>query len=86
MQRSVSLFRISLSILHFEHLSFRFSAYFVLPIDLTKDLSEKFGSDSTPNGLRFQFTDRIRPLAKRQLALLAAGLDPKDVDVTGKNG
>jgi hypothetical protein len=45
------------------------------------------GSDVTPNGLRFQFTDRFRPVAKRQLEILEAGGDPKDVDLnTGGKG
>ncbi len=37
------------------------------------------GSDTTPNGIKFQFTDRIRPIAKRQFDMRAVGLDPKDV-------
>jgi hypothetical protein len=40
-----------------------------------------FGSDCTPNGLRFQFADRIKPLGKQQLAILDAGKDPKDLDL-----
>lgn len=39
------------------------------------------GSDATPNGLRFQFTDRFRPTAKRQLEMREAGLDGKDIDL-----
>ncbi|CAG8956020.1 hypothetical protein HYFRA_00008876 [Hymenoscyphus fraxineus] len=42
------------------------------------------GTDVTANGIRFQMTDRFRPLGKRQLDMLAKGLDPKDVDVYGK--
>jgi hypothetical protein len=48
------------------------------------------GSDATPNGLRFQFADRFKPIAKRQLDALACGADPKDVDLStvgkGNNG
>jgi len=45
------------------------------------------GSDVTANGLRFQFTDRFRPIAKRMLAMKAAGDDPKDLDLDSvKNG
>jgi hypothetical protein len=48
------------------------------------------GSDVTPHGLRFQFTDRIRPLGRLQLDALAAGNDPKDIDLSttarGNNG
>lgn len=40
-----------------------------------------FGSDATPNGLRFQFTDRFKPVAKRQLDMLAAGEDPKNINL-----
>lgn len=43
------------------------------------------GSDTTPNGLRFQFTDRIKPVAQRQLDMRKAGLDPKDVDLEVKS-
>lgn len=39
------------------------------------------GSDVTPGGLKFQFTDRIKPIAKRQLEALASGADPKDVNL-----
>jgi len=44
------------------------------------------GTDVTPHGLRYQLTDRIRPIGKLQLHALAAGQDPKDVnlDVTAK--
>ena len=45
------------------------------------EVARIMGSDCTPNGLRFQFTDRFRPMAKRQLDMLAAGLDPKHVSV-----
>ena len=44
------------------------------------------GSDVTPNALRFQFTDRIRPISKRQLSALWSGVDPKDVDLSGAKG
>ncbi|CAG8978918.1 hypothetical protein HYALB_00005255 [Hymenoscyphus albidus] len=43
------------------------------------------GTDVTANGIKFQMTDRFRPLGKRQLDMLAKGLDPKDVDVYGKD-
>jgi len=44
------------------------------------------GSDVTPHGIRFQLTDRIKPIGKLQLDALAVGQDPKDVnlDVTAK--
>lgn len=52
-----------------------------------KEIARIMGSDVTPNGLRFQFTDRFRPVAKRQLEILEAGGDPKDVDLnTGGKG
>jgi hypothetical protein len=38
--------------------------------DLKKEIATIMGSDVTPNGLRFQFTDRFRPVAKRQLDIL----------------
>jgi hypothetical protein len=44
------------------------------------------GSDTTPNGIKFQFTDRFKPIAKRQLAMRAAGLDPKDVNLDSVKG
>ena len=44
------------------------------------------GSDTTPNGIKFQFTDRIRPIAKRQFDMRAAGLDPKDVRLESAKG
>jgi hypothetical protein len=44
------------------------------------------GSDTTPNGIKFQFTDRFRPIAKRQLDMKAAGLDPKDIDLDSVKG
>ncbi|KAL5315806.1 hypothetical protein ACEPPN_016678 [Leptodophora sp. 'Broadleaf-Isolate-01'] len=39
------------------------------------------GSDVTPNGLKFQFTDRIKPIGKKQQEMRSAGLDPKDIDL-----
>jgi hypothetical protein len=50
-------------------------------INTITDMARIFGSDCTPNGLRFQFTDRFKPVAKRQLDMLAAGNDPKDIDL-----
>lgn len=47
-------------------------------------MARVFGGDCTKDGLKFQFTDRIRPLAKRQLAMLDAGQDLKDIDLGGK--
>ncbi len=44
------------------------------------------GSDVTPNGLRFQFHDRLKPIARRQLDMKAAGQDPKDVDLDSVKG
>ncbi|EHL01447.1 hypothetical protein M7I_2537 [Glarea lozoyensis 74030] len=51
-----------------------------------REMSRIMGSDTTPNGLRFQVTDRLRPLSKRQLAMLASGQDPKDVAIDAKWG
>lgn len=53
-------------------------------IDVGLEMCRIMGSDTTPNGIRFQFTDRFRPLSKRQLAMLANGQDPKDVVVDTK--
>jgi hypothetical protein len=39
------------------------------------------GSDVTPTGLKFQINDRIKPIGTLQMQALAAGADPKDVDV-----
>jgi len=43
------------------------------------ELASIMGSDCTPNGIRFQISDRYRPVAKRQLEMKASGQDPKDV-------
>lgn len=56
------------------------------------EVARIFGSDCTPNGLRFQIQDRFKPIAQRQLDMLAAGQNPKDIDledcksVKGKGG
>lgn len=50
-------------------------------INTLTEVARIFGSDATPNGLRFQFTDRFKPVAKRQLDMLAAGQDPKDINL-----
>ncbi|KAE9364597.1 hypothetical protein N431DRAFT_447767 [Stipitochalara longipes BDJ] len=50
------------------------------------ELSSIMGSDTTPNGIRFQFTDRFRPIAKRQLDMKASGLDPKDINLDSVKG
>lgn len=44
------------------------------------------GSDVTPAGLKFQFSDKFKPVGKLQLKALECGLDPKgiNVDVTSK--
>lgn len=55
-------------------------------IDLLLEISAIMGTDTTPNGIIFQFTDRFKSLAKRQLAMRDACLDPKDVVVDGKGG
>ena len=55
-------------------------------IDESTEISSIMGSDTTPNGIKFQFTDRIRPLAKRQFDMRAAGLDPKDVRLDSVKG
>ncbi|TVY90620.1 hypothetical protein LAWI1_G001155 [Lachnellula willkommii] len=48
-------------------------------INIIAEMARIFGSDCTPNGLRFQFTDRIKPVVNRQLDMLAEGNDPKDI-------
>lgn len=50
------------------------------------EVARIMGTDVTPNGLKFQLTDRIRPIGKRQLDALASGADPKDVDLGGVKG
>ncbi|KAH7389067.1 hypothetical protein BKA64DRAFT_129400 [Cadophora sp. MPI-SDFR-AT-0126] len=45
------------------------------------EMAAIMGSDVTPNGLRFQFTDRIRPIGKKLQEMKSAGLDPKDIDL-----
>lgn len=50
-------------------------------VNTPTEVARIFGSDATPNGLRFQFTDRFKPVAKRQLDMLAAGQDPKDINL-----
>ncbi|TVY40899.1 hypothetical protein LSUB1_G002346 [Lachnellula subtilissima] len=45
------------------------------------EMARVFGSDCTPNGLRFQFNDRIKQVTTRQLDMLAQGDDPKDIDL-----
>jgi hypothetical protein len=55
-------------------------------IDESTEISSIMGSDTTPNGIRFQFTDRIKPIAKRQFDMRAAGLDPKDVRLDSVKG
>ncbi|KAL2062717.1 hypothetical protein VTL71DRAFT_5789 [Oculimacula yallundae] len=44
-------------------------------------MASVMGSDVTPNGIKFQFTDRIKPTAKKQEEMRSAGLDPKDIDL-----
>lgn len=50
-------------------------------VNVSAEVARIFGTDCTPNGLRFQFTDRFKPVAKRQLDMLAAGEDPKDINL-----
>lgn len=49
---------------------------------------DKLMGDSTINGLRFQFDKRYRVIAKRQMAMIAAGKNPStvSVEVCGKAG
>lgn len=47
------------------------------------EIARLFGSDCTPNGIRFQVTDRLKYLGKRQSDYSAAGKDPKDIDLSG---
>lgn len=42
---------------------------------------DKLMGDSTINGLRFQFDKRYKVIAKRQMAMLAAGENPSTVSV-----
>ena len=72
------------------HITYR-TAHFTLPtthqnipshlITSFLEMSAFMGGDSTPNGLRFQFTDRFKPVAKRQETLRADGADPSGVDI-----
>jgi hypothetical protein len=55
-------------------------------IDDSTEISSIMGSDTTPNGIRFQFTDRIKPIAKRQFEMRATGLDPKDIHLDSVKG
>lgn len=50
------------------------------------EISSIMGSDTTPNGIRFQFTDRFNPIAKRQLEMKSSGLDGKDIDLDSVKG
>ena len=45
------------------------------------EMAAIMGSDVTPHGLRFQFTDRIRPIGKKLQEMRSAGLDPKDINL-----
>ncbi|PVH77945.1 hypothetical protein DL98DRAFT_422919 [Cadophora sp. DSE1049] len=46
-----------------------------------QEMAAIMGSDVTPHGLRFQFTDRIKPIGKKLQEMRSAGLDPKDIDL-----
>lgn len=50
-------------------------------IDASTEIARVMGSDVTSKGIRFQFDDRLKPIAKRQLEMKEDGLDPKDVDL-----
>ena len=39
------------------------------------------GSEITLNGLKFQFTSRIKPIGKKQKEMRSVGFDLKDIDV-----
>ncbi|PBP20182.1 hypothetical protein BUE80_DR009006 [Diplocarpon rosae] len=49
---------------------------------ITAEMASLMGSDVTRNGLRFQFTDRIRPIGNRLVEMRAAGEDAKDLDLS----
>ena len=49
--------------------------------DLFLEMNTFMGSDSTPNGIKFQFHNHFKQVAKRQAELKCAGADPKDVDI-----
>jgi hypothetical protein len=72
-RRAVSSF-----VLHNTAFDFRFLVHHV---NTQTEVARIFGTDATPNGLKFQFTDRFRPVARRQLDMLAAGQDPKDINL-----
>ncbi|KUJ17356.1 uncharacterized protein LY89DRAFT_583877 [Mollisia scopiformis] len=57
-----------------------------LLIDFVTDISSIMGSDTTPNGIRFQFTDRFKPIGKLQLEMKANGRDAKDIDLDSVKG
>ncbi|CZT02253.1 uncharacterized protein RCO7_11042 [Rhynchosporium graminicola] len=68
------------SVLHFTPTAqFFYTTWQFLIIPL--EIAAVMGSDVTPNGIRFQFTDRIKPTAKIQQDIRSAGLDPKDIDL-----
>ena len=51
-------------------------------VDTHSDISKFFGSDSTSQGIGFQFR-QIKNDAKRQRACVAAGSDPASLSLTG---
>ncbi|CZR56747.1 uncharacterized protein PAC_06636 [Phialocephala subalpina] len=71
----------------FQHfLTSTFSLHYTASIDSSTEIASIMGSDATPNGIRFQFTDRFKPIAKRQLEMKGAGLDGKDIDLDSVKG
>lgn len=44
------------------------------------------GSDATSRGIHIQFLERYKPIGKRQLEMIDAGQDPKDIDLDSIKG
>jgi hypothetical protein len=55
-------------------------------IDNLAEISKSVGTDTTARGIIFQVYDRIKPIASRQLEMLAAGQDPQDIDLGSVKG
>ena len=45
-------------------------------------MKKYMGSDTTVDGLKFHFTNNIRPVGRRQVDLVERGGDPKAVDIS----
>ncbi|KAK0124026.1 hypothetical protein ONS95_009012 [Cadophora gregata] len=74
----VSLVRVHLRFSFYSTFSFALYNGYLMSL---LEMAAIMGSDVTSNGLKFQFTDRIRPMGKKQQEMRSAGLDPKDIDL-----